>query len=205
MKLYHTVAALAISTITSQAALIASTGFEVSEGFPNNTVAGGFNVTTADGANWTAGGAGNYAGAWTGQALSGTQAAVIGNVSTNAQFITVDPSGSDGVATISFSWERFTTTTTNLIVQYTTDALDGGESWTNAETIDMSGAPGGGWTAETVNINQSGDVKLRFFLDGAVGSGGSSFDDVTVNSIPEPSSTALLGLGGLALILRRRK
>ncbi len=28
---------------------------------------------------------------------------------------------------------------------------------------------------------------------------------VTVNTVPEPSSTALLGLGGLALILRRRK
>ena len=29
--------------------------------------------------------------------------------------------------------------------------------------------------------------------------------DFTVSSVPEPSSTALLGLGGLALILRRRK
>lgn len=30
-------------------------------------------------------------------------------------------------------------------------------------------------------------------------------DDVTVTVVPEPSSAALLGLGGLALILRRRK
>jgi len=29
--------------------------------------------------------------------------------------------------------------------------------------------------------------------------------NVTFNPVPEPSSTALLGLGGLALILRRRK
>jgi hypothetical protein len=31
------------------------------------------------------------------------------------------------------------------------------------------------------------------------------FDNISVTSVPEPSSTALLGLGGLALILRRRK
>lgn len=32
-----------------------------------------------------------------------------------------------------------------------------------------------------------------------------AYDDVSVTSIPEPSSAALLGLGGLALLLRRRK
>ena len=32
-----------------------------------------------------------------------------------------------------------------------------------------------------------------------------TFDDVAVTVVPEPSSAALLGLGGLALILRRRK
>ena len=31
------------------------------------------------------------------------------------------------------------------------------------------------------------------------------FDNFEVNAVPEPSSAALLGLGGLALILRRRK
>lgn len=34
---------------------------------------------------------------------------------------------------------------------------------------------------------------------------GSGLDNVTVSIVPEPSSAALLGLGGLALILRRRK
>ncbi|MFK7911370.1 MAG: PEP-CTERM sorting domain-containing protein [Akkermansiaceae bacterium] len=37
------------------------------------------------------------------------------------------------------------------------------------------------------------------------GNSGYWLDDVSVNTIPEPSSTALLGLGGLALILRRRR
>lgn len=34
---------------------------------------------------------------------------------------------------------------------------------------------------------------------------GVAVDDVTISVVPEPSSAALLGLGGLALILRRRK
>jgi len=34
---------------------------------------------------------------------------------------------------------------------------------------------------------------------------GSKQDGITVTAVPEPSSVALLGLGGLALILRRRK
>ena len=35
--------------------------------------------------------------------------------------------------------------------------------------------------------------------------GGSTVDTLTITAVPEPSSAALLGLGGLALILRRRK
>jgi len=37
------------------------------------------------------------------------------------------------------------------------------------------------------------------------GSFSMAFDDVTFAAVPEPSSTALLGLGGLALMLRRRR
>ena len=32
-----------------------------------------------------------------------------------------------------------------------------------------------------------------------------TFDNITITAIPEPSSTALLGLGGLALMLRRKR
>ena len=54
-------------------------------------------------------------------------------------------------------------------------------------------------------------VEFRFLLGDSSGSSSRIhvLDDIvlngTVTAVPEPSSTALLGLGGLALILRRRK
>lgn len=43
------------------------------------------------------------------------------------------------------------------------------------------------------------------FTSHAHRNGNAAFDNITVCAVPEPSSTALLSLGGLALILRRRK
>ncbi|MFC5050439.1 PEP-CTERM sorting domain-containing protein [Rubritalea spongiae] len=52
-------------------------------------------------------------------------------------------------------------------------------------------------------------VEFRIYLDDRAGnqnsSSGTYIDNVVISAVPEPSSTALLGLGGLALILRRRK
>ena len=43
--------------------------------------------------------------------------------------------------------------------------------------------------------------------DNGGGSSAAIFDDITVNGVvvPEPSSAALLGLGGLALLARRKR
>ena len=50
----------------------------------------------------------------------------------------------------------------------------------------------------------TGDVQIRITgLGGGVFNG--SIDNISVDAVPEPTTTALLGLGGLALILRRRK
>ena len=59
----------------------------------------------------------------------------------------------------------------------------------------------------------SGDVGMDLFIrirstdpqSGGAGVEQTLIDNVNVIAVPEPSSTALLGLGGLALILRRRK
>lgn len=53
----------------------------------------------------------------------------------------------------------------------------------------------------------TGVVRLRIGPDGPLNSGNfeGEIDNISVDSVPEPTTTALLGLGGLALILRRRK
>lgn len=71
----------------------------------------------------------------------------------------------------------------------------------------------GGFDTDTFSeaITGASSVKFEFRLDNATGNGNIHFNDIQVNgdiitaAVPEPSSTALLGLGGLALILRRRK
>ena len=57
--------------------------------------------------------------------------------------------------------------------------------------------------ASTLAATEGEDLNLRISATGS----GTAIDDVSleVNAVPEPSSAALLGLGGLALILRRRK
>ena len=70
------------------------------------------------------------------------------------------------------------------------------------------------WTAASATIDPgtvgafTDTAKIRFRSGGWANSTHSQQDNITitgVGGVPEPSTTALLGLGGLALILRRRK
>lgn len=89
-----------------------------------------------------------------------------------------------------------------------------------AATLSISGTDTGAISYDLSGVSalQGVSGQIYFRLDPAVSASGSStngvmsqragwVDDVVVNGtvVPEPSSAALLGLGGLALILRRRK
>ena len=66
-------------------------------------------------------------------------------------------------------------------------------------------------------LNTTGGTEKQIFTAGDTGngdlfigvetynSGVRNFDNLTVTAVPEPSAAALIGLGGIALILRRRK
>ena len=62
----------------------------------------------------------------------------------------------------------------------------------------------GGWDSLTLGADPFGDAsnleKGQYFIDYSTGS-----NITLLMNVPEPSSTALLGLGGLALALRRRR
>ncbi|MEJ6571368.1 MAG: PEP-CTERM sorting domain-containing protein [Akkermansiaceae bacterium] len=51
----------------------------------------------------------------------------------------------------------------------------------------------------------SGVTDIRLIADNSGSGTHTSFSEIRFGVVPEPSTTALLGLGGLALILRRRK
>ncbi|MFC5050438.1 PEP-CTERM sorting domain-containing protein [Rubritalea spongiae] len=91
-------------------------------------------------------------------------------------------------------------------------SIDGGseveiQGWTGSQVLG----------SQTVNnydfadFTTSDSVEFRIYWGGSANNNGNArvySDSFTLNgsvAVPEPSSTALLGLGGLALILRRRK
>ena len=77
----------------------------------------------------------------------------------------------------------------------------GGTSGTFSQTFDISGFGGGDFSIADVS-----NVLAVFTVNAdAAGDGAISIDNFNMTAVPEPSSTALLGLGGLALMLRRKR
>lgn len=90
----------------------------------------------------------------------------------------------------------YTVSTANAVTSFV-----GGTSGTFSQTYDISGFGGGDFSiADVSNV-----LAVFAFNAGAPGDGAISIDNFNMTAIPEPSSTALLGLGGLALALRRRR
>jgi hypothetical protein len=86
-------------------------------------------------------------------------------------------------------------------------ASGGAALWSSSTVGSTSTAVIHDWSidASTLAATEGEDLNLKI---GVLGNG-TLIDDVTLSvtaaAVPEPSTTALLGLGGLALILRRRK
>lgn len=138
-----------------------------------------------------------------------------------------------GLVTVGINATTYTAgADTNFLFQaYAANGVDA----SNSVSLDLHGSANGAVSANTGTatiaalgaeqyVTAAGSNSFTFTFNGTdqfVGlvfaqeniAGGSTFgsadlDNLTVNTtdpIPEPSSTALLGLGGLALILRRRK
>ena len=123
----------------------------------------------------------------------------------NESFITNNQGWSNGLSS-----QNKANTTTGWMSY---NLLDGSNAPT---TSSLSGAlTGTGSYSGTVDlgslgiagIDTVGDIDGFFiaFAGNEVGGGTTWVDTLAVTAVPEPSATALLGLAGLALILRRRK
>ncbi|MBT7958121.1 MAG: PEP-CTERM sorting domain-containing protein [Akkermansiaceae bacterium] len=78
---------------------------------------------------------------------------------------------------------------------------------TSLTSSSIGGSDGFGYftfTTEVTITDALDDLAISIDSNGG-GSGQFAFAGYTVTGVPEPSTTALLGLGGLALILRRRR
>lgn len=86
-----------------------------------------------------------------------------------------------------------------------------GSAFTGAATqvlnVDNSDGNNNGAIASWASItpDATGNISVTVTATGGLGGRRTEVNAIRLESIPEPSSTALLGLGGLALILRRRK
>lgn len=94
----------------------------------------------------------------------------------------------------------------NAAVDYTLDAQAGGTGGTNINQVidsDAEWASGTPFTGSLTTGTGAGSDTIT--LTTSAGNATPWGIGIEAVSVPEPSSTALLGLGGLALILRRRK
>ncbi|WP_240610614.1 PEP-CTERM sorting domain-containing protein [Rubritalea profundi] len=107
---------------------------------------------------------------------------------------------------------------TGLIVNGASSAALVFDAWTevkleidlDADTLDISYGGvvfhSGAWDNTDPGANSPSVGGINWWQAGPNSSGTSAYiDDISLTQVPEPSSAALLGLGGLALILRRRK
>jgi hypothetical protein len=121
----------------------------------------------------------------------------------------------DGVATDegsgsvpgSYAYGKVTVTgtagsaTSALIPSADRPTLAGWSSYSHDFTAADFGKTEGEWDAILANV-----TSITLGGNAYGGSENLGYDNIALNAaVPEPSSTALLGLGGLALILRRRK
>ncbi len=124
-------------------------------------------------------------------------------LASSASAFTLDLSGLNGVnlgaGTITNSYGTFTVVGPgSAFISGGVAHLDNTESFTVIYPSSVTYV--GAFTVGNMAINDSGSqVQYTATEDGT------SATSLTFNPVPEPSSTALLGLGGLALILRRRK
>lgn len=109
--------------------------------------------------------------------------------------ITTGDAGNGSGGTATFTNTGFTV---NGVDQGAHDGL-GYNGLTLVEAVGGVGGTAGNWVKYT---GFTGDLTIT---SNSPSGGRSPFNGFVIVEVPEPSSTALLGLGGIALILRRRK
>jgi len=217
MKPHLIISSLLVTSGLANAATMLTSNFDGNDATTDPTVATGLTWTTDSAV--TMGNSGNLAAV-------GDTFAVLGNISTVDNITMTTNLNTNRATPRGFSFS-FTTTSnfdlTNLqVISAHLNSSGGGQVYTSDLNWSISGGVGSGST----NIDYAGSIykttdfdltgttlgagtyTLTVDINNMVGGGAyASFDGVTLSgtTAPEPSSAALLGLGGIALLIRRRK
>jgi hypothetical protein len=118
--------------------------------------------------------------------------------------------GEDLTATIALTSTTFSGGLANLSAGFTSTSIGGASGDPNLESWNIvhdSGTQAGSFTLGTEQTLPSSSFWTLQDVDTTGGNAGVNMRGytVTITAVPEPSSAALLGLGGVALIFRRRK
>jgi hypothetical protein len=216
-KIITTLTALSIGVATSQAALVIAGVIDgdLTGGNPKAIV---LQATSdiADLSTWGIGSANNGGGS------DGEEFTFSGSISSGVYIIATGNSASTTFFTDNFGGSNYTAFETGDANINGDDAIElfsggfvvdtygdidvygDGETWDysdgyavrtsgTAGTFDQANYASNAFVLDTLDETQQADIL------------GSAFNDFNFSAIPEPSSTALLGLGGLALILLRRR
>lgn len=208
----YTLLAFAAMTGVSQAAGVLIDENSGNGGFVSVTT--GFNATT-EVTGWT-----SANGAWVDSGNSALTTSPFGTQAlADSHFFQIHRDGGDTVTsgavaltageTVDFSVDYKIGGSGNEVTLSIDLVGTGGEGTINLGSIDTTGGPAS-FTQLDLNgalVANTGNYELVFNLPNAGGQGRDVHIDrvYLASAVPEPSSAALLGLGGVALILRRRK
>ncbi len=208
MKLTHTLAALTATTLAGSAATIVVPNGDFEAGV-ENPIATNWDDTSGNARSFNQSGirligdaaSSDFVATHDGFSAiaANTQYTIgfdYGNAASGAGTV-----GQTGTWTVEFgtitggTFTQLATTSVNHTIVTAADIFFNGSEQTGSFVFTTDGTFTGGETLSIRANNGTGGISFM------------GFDNFTVDgtAVPEPSSTALLGLGGLALILRRRK
>ena len=216
MKKTYTLAALAALTVGANAASIAITNGDFEAG-AENPISTGWTDTSGNGRSFAHGGAASEIligdGAGTDFVTTSFTLGALNTLAANSTY-TIGFDYGNGSSTVAAGLTGTWTATlltvggdvlgsTDVSFTTTTSTSNARELFFNTNTRQHSGIA---ITTGASHANLGEELTIR--LDNGTGDiAYMGFDNITLDvaAVPEPSSAALLGLGGLALILRRRK